>query len=56
MRVVVVMANDFPEAVFASQESADAHIVLRKAQDAIEAAQLGRGKIHFHTHSFPVQP
>lgn len=58
--VYVIMGNDFPEAVFDSQQKADDFVMAaEKADKAARAAMLfgsgPRQRIHWRAHAFKVQ-
>ena len=56
MKVWVIMGNDYPDSVFASEEAAEKYIAGKKAEH-LRAQQLGGGfsRIHWRSYEFEVK-
>lgn len=50
MQVCVVMGNDFPDAVFATEAEAERYCALKRAE-----VREGQGRIYWRVYKFNVQ-
>jgi len=53
MKVYVVMGNDFPDKVFATEEAAEAYCIEKKSNP--ENRVLGISRIYWRVYEFEVQ-
>lgn len=53
MRVWVIMGNDYPDAVFASEEAANAYVETKKAEPASQGQFSPR--IYWRAYDFQLQ-